>query len=83
MKPRKNQDYSTMTKLAAKLGLIQYKDRMGRDIPGFYTMEDLEAPIDLTASAHNEVSILKNALRQLSETVNESYHQSIERDLND
>jgi hypothetical protein len=74
-------DYTNMTKVAAELGLEPYSDRIGNVVRGFYTLEGLNAPIDLTASAENDVAILKNALRQLSEQVDESYHRMIEGDL--
>lgn len=76
-------DYSRMTELAKKLGMVPYTNRAGVVIDGCYTMKDLEAPVDLSASAEDELSILKNAIKQLSEKADEAYHQSIERDLND
>ena len=76
-------DYTKMTELCEKLGMSKYTNRMGNVVDGFYTLNGMEAPVDLTACAEDETSILKTALKQLSEQCDESYHQSIEKDLAD
>lgn len=76
-------DYTKMTELCAKLGMVPYSDRMGQIKPGVYTLQGLAAPVDLSASAEDEISILKNAVRQLSEEANEAWHRMVEMDLND
>jgi hypothetical protein len=73
-------DYSRMTIIAGYCGLVPYTDRFGKVKEGVYTIEGLNAPVDLSACAEDEKSILKTALRQLSEIVDESYHMGIERD---
>lgn len=76
-------DYTNMTKLAEKLGLVPYIGRGGRVEEGKYTLEGLNAPVDLSACAEDEISILKTALKQLSEESDNAYHMSIERGLAD
>ena len=83
MKPDPNRDYSRLTQFAANCGMVPWHDRMGNICPGFYTLEGKQAPVDLTACAEDEKSILKTALVQLSEEVTESWHNAIEKDLQD
>jgi hypothetical protein len=78
-----NRNYLVLTHIAKRCGMIPYTDRMGKVKDGFYTLEGLDAPIDLTACAEDEQSILRTAVRQLSELADEAYHASIERDLQD
>lgn len=80
MKPTKR-DYTRLTQIAKYCGLIPYTDSVGNVRKGFYTIEGLEAPVDLTACAEDEKSILKTALRQLSEQADESFHNRIEANL--
>ncbi len=75
-------EYTALTTLAVKCGLIPYVE-FNAIKPGFYTLPNLEAPIDLTACALNEISIYKTALKQLSERADEAFHHSIERSLTD
>ncbi len=76
-------DYTKLTGIAKFCGMIPYTNRMGKIEDGKYTLEGFEAPIDLSACAEDEKSVLKTAVRQLSEEVNESYHNGIEKDLQD
>ncbi len=76
-------DYSRLTAIAKNCGMIPYTNRMGRPQVGMYCLGGLEAPIDLSACAEDEKSILRTAVKQLSEEVDEAYHNAIERDLND
>jgi hypothetical protein len=76
-------DYSRMTIIAGYCGLVPYIDRYGKIKDGVYTMVGYHAPVDLSACAEDEKSILKTALKQLSEQIDESYHNAIERDLLD
>ena len=68
-----------MTIIAGYCGLVPYVDRWGKIKEGVYTIEGLHAPVDLSACAEDEKSILKTALRQLSEQAEESYQNAIER----
>ncbi len=79
MKPRYI-DYTALTAAAAKLGFVPYTNRFGTAC-GLYTMQGLQAPVDLSASATDELSILRNAVKQLSEDADESYNAGIEKDL--
>lgn len=83
MKKSLNPDYTAMTAHAKNCGLVPYTDRWGKLKEGFYTMEGLEAPVDLTACALDEKSILRTALRQLSEQSDKAHHNSVERNLRD
>ena len=74
-------DYTTLTIIAGHCGLIPYTDRYGKIVEGRYTLKGLNAPIDLSACAEDEKSILRTAVRQLSEQVDEAHHNAIERDL--
>ncbi len=76
-------DYTKLTAIAKFCGMIPYTDRMGKIVDGKYTLKGLEAPIDLSACAEDEKSILITALRQLSEQADEEYHRNIERDFQD
>lgn len=82
MKAQKR-DYTVLTQIAEKCGLKPFVDRMGRNPEGQYSFGHLYAPVDLSACAEDEVSILKTAVEQLSKDVDESYHNSIERDFLD
>lgn len=75
-----NRDYSVLTQIAKHCGMIPFVDRMGNVKLGFYTLEGFHAPIDLTACAEDEKSILRTALKQLSEQSDNAYHDAIERD---
>ena len=58
-------DYTKLNLIANKLGFVQYIFK--KEIKeGFYTLKGLDAPIDLTACGEDEISILKTAVRQLS-----------------
>lgn len=74
-------DYTKLTEIAKLLGIIPYINRWGQIEAGKYTLEGYDAPIDLSACAEDEKSILKTALVQLSKQVDDSYHDAIERDL--
>lgn len=76
-------DYTNLNRLAEKCGFVPSTNRMGQIELGIYTLKGYEAPVDLTECPENEFSILKTAVEQLSIQVNESYHNSIERDLLD
>ncbi len=81
MKYNTDRDYSTLTQIAKFCGLVPYVGRTGQVEAGKYTMEGLNAPVDLSACTEDEKSILKTALKQLSEQADEAYHNNIERDL--
>ncbi len=74
-------DYARLTEIAAHCGLVPHKYSDGKIKEGFYTMEGLHAPVDLSACAEDEKSILKTALKQLSEMADDSYHAGIEHNL--
>ena len=76
-------DYTMMSILAGYCGLVPYIDRWGNIKDGVYAMAGLNAPVDLSACAEDEKSILKTAVKQLSEQIEESYQNAIERDLMD
>ena len=78
-----NMDYTRLTAIAKNCGMIPHKNRMGVIQNGFYTLEGLEAPIDLSACAEDEKSILRTAVKQLSAQVDEAHHNAIEKDLQD
>lgn len=72
-------DYTKLTAIANNCGMVEYK-KWGVIQQGIYTIEGLEAPVDLSACAEDEKSILKTALKQLSESIDNSYHEALERD---
>lgn len=78
MKEKPNKDYSVITEIAAKLGLVPYKN-FGKIQNGVFSYKDLHAPIDLTACANVEISILKTALQQLSIKLDDNYQDALER----
>jgi hypothetical protein len=65
-----------MTAIAGFCGLVPYVDRYGKLKEGVYTMEGLHTPVDLSACAEDEKSILKTALKQLSEQIEEYFHNN-------
>ena len=72
-------DYTSMTVIVGFCGLVPFIARWGKVIDGVYTIDGLHAPVDLSACAEDEKSILKTALRQLSERVDGFYQMDIER----
>lgn len=72
-------DYTKLTAIAKNCGMVEYK-KWGVIQQGIYTIEGLEAPVDLSACAEDEKSILRTALKQLSESVDNSYYEAINRD---
>lgn len=82
MKKDDNPDYSRLTAIAKHCGLVPYVEN-DKVIAGMYTLEGLNAPVDLSACAEDEKSILRTAVRQLSEQADDSYHRGIERDLSE
>lgn len=80
---KNGRNYDNLTEIAKKCNLVPHLDRIGHIVEGSYTLEGYEAPIDLSACAEDEVSILKTALEQLSKFIDDVYHMSIERDLLD
>ncbi len=74
-------DYTAMTAHAKNCGLVPHLNRDGSVKEGFYTLEGKHAPIDLSACALDEKSILRTALQQLSEQADEQYHAGIEQNL--
>ena len=74
-------DYRILTAMAKHCGMIPYVNRLGIEQVGKYSLEGFNAPIDLSACAEDEKSILRTAVRQLSERADEAYHNSIEKDL--
>lgn len=75
-----NRDYTRLTEIAAHCGLEQFIDR-GNIEEGFYTMKGLHAPVDLTACVEDEKSILRTALKQLSEKESERWNEMIGRQM--
>ena len=73
-------DYTRITEIAKHCGMIPYTNRYGKIEEGKYTLEGFEAPIDLSACAEDEKSILRTAVAQLSKQVDEAYQDAIERD---
>lgn len=61
-----NKDYTNMTAIAARLGLVPYNGILNI---GLYSYKGLNAPVDLSACAENEISILKTSVSQLSEHI--------------
>lgn len=81
---KKNErNYDNLTEIAKKCNLVPHTNRFGRASEGVYTLEGYEAPIDLSACAEDEISILKTALEQLSKSIDDAYHMAIESDLLD
>jgi len=72
-------DYTKLTAIAKNCGMVEYK-KWGVIQQGIYTIEYLEAPVDLSACAEDEKSILKTVLKQLSDSIDNSYHEALERD---
>ncbi len=56
---------------------------MGFIEDGIYTFGHFHAPVDLSNCPLDEKSILKSAVKQLSEQADESFHNAIERDFLD
>jgi hypothetical protein len=81
MKSTGQRDYSILTRHAKNCGMVPYTNRFGKIEEGKYTLEGLNAPIDLSACAEDEKSILRTAVKQLSEQIDEAYHNSIEKSL--
>ncbi len=73
--------YARLTATAKNCGMIPYKNRWGKIEDGIYTLEGFEAPVDLSACAEDEKSILRTAVRQLSEQAQASWDRMVERDL--
>lgn len=69
MKPTKR-NYTIMDELCSKLGLEPYNPYLGSP-KGFYSYKGFKAPVDLTACAEDEISILKTAVSQLSEKLDD------------
>jgi hypothetical protein len=63
-------DYTRLTAMARYCGMIPYVNSCGKTEEGKYTLEGFEAPIDLSACAEDEKSILRTAVRQLSKQAN-------------
>lgn len=80
MKIIHNKDFTQMTIIASLCGMIPYEDHMGQIHDGVYTMNGLHAPVDLSAANETVEDILKTAIKQLSEKVDESYNMGIEKD---
>jgi hypothetical protein len=75
-------DYTTLTIMAKHCGLVPYKNRWGDIETGKYNLEGYPyASIDLSACVADEKSILRTAVKQLSEQVDEAYNNAIEDDL--
>lgn len=72
-----DRDYAALTEIAKHCGMVPYKNRWGEIEKGTYTTEGFEAPVDLSACKEDEKSILKTAVKQLSERLNEAYHDSL------
>ena len=81
MKPVPTPDYTSVTKTAKALGFTPYKNRWKKLIAGVFTLNGYHSPVDLSACANDELSILKTATLQLSKKVDEQYHLMIEQDL--
>ena len=81
MKPVPNPDYTAITKTAKALGFTPYKNRWGKHLAGVFTLNGYHSPVDLSACANDELSILKTATLQLSKKVDEQYHLLIEQEL--
>lgn len=77
----KNRDYSKLTAIAAHCGMIPFQDRFGKMAEGVYTLKGFHAPVDLSACAEDEKSILRTAVKQLAERADEAYNNAIEKDL--
>lgn len=76
-------DYARLRQVVAHIGMIPYTNRIGTIQPGFYTLKGYEAPVWLGDCALDEKTLLKEALLQLSKSVDDSYQAGIERDLAD
>jgi len=74
-------DYTRLTAIAKNCGFVPHTNIFGQIQPGLYTLEGLNAPIDLSACAEDVYSILRTAVRQLSELADENYHKGLENDL--
>ncbi len=71
-------DYTRLTDIAKSLGFVQHLELLLTPVPGFYTLNGFRAPVDLTACAEDEISIMKTAISQLSERVDADYWERIE-----
>jgi len=74
-------DYTNLTAIAKQCGLVPHISVFGQIHNGLYTLEGLNAPVDLSACAENEMSVLRTAVKQLSEIADENYHRGLENDL--
>lgn len=73
-------DYTNLTAIAEYCGMTPYKDRFGILQPGEYSFKGLRAPVDLSACAEDEKSILRTAVEQLSQQIEDAYYEACERD---
>lgn len=77
-------DLDKMTAFAKNCGMKPYVNRMGEIEPWLYVLDGYYyASVDLSACAYDEKSILRTALKQLTEVVDENYNNFIEMDLCD
>ncbi len=79
MKEDNNRDYSRLTIIAGFCGL-----RPSEDSEGFYYFENYpHVKIDLSACAEDEKSIMRTAINQMAERLDNIWHDGVERDLSD
>jgi len=70
-------DYTILNELALKLGFKLTSTQ------GIYLFRETIAKVDLSACAENEISILKTAVVQLSEQIDENYYDLLDRQQNE
>lgn len=78
MKPKKR-DYTLLSQHALNCGMIPYTNGIGIQVEGLYTLKGHHAPVDLSACAEDEKSILRTALEQLSEKIDDGFENAQER----
>ncbi len=75
---KQKRDFTLLDICAGHCGLVPYYEYTGAKHRGLYSLPDKQAPIDLSECAEDEKSILKAALVQLSEKVNDDFWETIE-----
>ncbi len=81
MRPESERDFGAMTALAFTLGFFPAQTRSGDPKPGFYRYKHTQAQVDLTACDLKREAILRTAVEQFAEQIDEAYQANIEKDL--
>jgi len=75
---KKPDEYSEMTEYVKKFDMVPYLPHVGSP-QGIYTLNNNVAPVDLRKCELNDISILKQALSELSDRCTTWYYENSER----